>query len=290
MGQPESSSIQLRPIADADLGRVARFLHTHHGSDVSPERWLSALEVPWPVEAPNRGFMLLDGGSIVGVYVAYYSEQLVAGRPERFCNLGSWYVLPEHRLHSLRLLRALLAQEGYHFTDVTPVNEVAAIDVRLGFEPLDTDSVVVPGLPLRLPSRRGTITSDPERIERILEGSELNLYRDHARAPGALHAVVQDGERSCYVVARRDRWKGLPVLRLLHVSDRALYRRFARRLGRHQLARARAVALIVERRVVEYEPRLALRLRTPKPRLFRSERLGPDEISYLYTEMVCLSW
>ena len=54
--------------------------------------------LPWKVDAPNHGFMLRDGQRVVGAYLAFYSERLIAGRMERFCNLGAWYVLPEYRL------------------------------------------------------------------------------------------------------------------------------------------------------------------------------------------------
>ena len=82
--------------------------------------------VPWKADAPNHGFMLRDGQRVVGVYLAFYSERVIAGRVERFCNLGAWCVLPEFRFHSVRLLKALLAQDGYHFTDLSPSEKVSA--------------------------------------------------------------------------------------------------------------------------------------------------------------------
>ena len=75
------------------------------------------MSASWKTEAPNYGFVLRDGRRVVGAYLAFYSERTIGGRTERFCNLASWSVLPEFRLHSVRLLRALLAQDGYHFTD-----------------------------------------------------------------------------------------------------------------------------------------------------------------------------
>ena len=58
---------------------------------------------------------------------------MIDGRVERFCNLGAWCVLPEHRFHALRLLKALLAQDGYHFTDLSPSGNVVGLNERLGF-------------------------------------------------------------------------------------------------------------------------------------------------------------
>ena len=74
------------------------------------------MPLPWKMNAPNHGFMLRDGQRVVGALLAFYSERLVAGRVEQFCNMGAWCVLPAYRSHSIRLLIAMLAQEGYHFT------------------------------------------------------------------------------------------------------------------------------------------------------------------------------
>src|SRR5215475_174076 len=124
-------TVELSPITDADVAAVADFLHLNY-KDWIP--WAqSRLAGPWKVEAPNHGFVLREGQRIVGALTAFYSERLVAGRMERFCDLGTWYVLPEFRLHSIRLVKALLAQDDYHFTALTPSHKVVSIYTRLGF-------------------------------------------------------------------------------------------------------------------------------------------------------------
>ena len=75
--------------------------------------------------------MLLDGDTIVGAHLAFYSERMIEDRRERFCNLGAWCVQPDYRFHSLRLLKALLAQEGYTFTDLSPSGNVIGVNEKL---------------------------------------------------------------------------------------------------------------------------------------------------------------
>ena len=147
------------------------------------------VEVPWSVDAPNAGFMLLDGHAIVGVHLAYYSERVIAGRRERFCNLGAFCVLPDHRFHSLRLLKALLAQEGYHFTDLSPSGNVVALNRRLKFRTLETAVALVPNLPWPSWPGRDVISSDPALIERTVTGPDLEIYRDHTGASAGRHLV-----------------------------------------------------------------------------------------------------
>ena len=109
--------------------------------------------------------MLLDGDAVVGAHLAFYSERTIAGRRERFCNLGAWCVLPDYRFHALRLLKALLAQDGYHFTDLSPSGNVVGLNTRLGFRFLDTTTAVVPNLPWPSRPGRDTISADPALIE-----------------------------------------------------------------------------------------------------------------------------
>ena len=72
---------------------------------------------------------------------------LVAGRVEQFCNMGAWCVLPAYRSHSIRRLIAMLAQEGYHFTCLSPSDRVRAITSQLEFRWLDTSAALIPNLP-----------------------------------------------------------------------------------------------------------------------------------------------
>src|SRR5262252_10291494 len=169
-------TVELSPIADADVPAVADFFRLNCKDWIPWAR--SRLAGPWKVEAPNHGFMLRDGQRIVGAFTAFYSERLVAGTMERFCDLGTWYVLPEFRFYSIRLIKALLAQDGYHFTALTPSKKVVSIQSRLGFHPLDTAAALILNLPWPTPPGRTTISSDPDAIERTLTGPELKLYHD----------------------------------------------------------------------------------------------------------------
>ena len=117
--------------------------------------------------------MLLDGDEVVGAQLAFYSERSIDGRRERFCNLGAWCVLPEYRFHSLRLLKAALGQQGYHFTDLSPSGNVVDINSRLEFRFLDTTTILVPNLPWPSRPGRSVISSDPALIERTLTGRDL---------------------------------------------------------------------------------------------------------------------
>jgi hypothetical protein len=216
---------------------------------------------------------------------------MIDGRRERFCNLGAWCVLPEHRFNSLRLLRAVLAQEGYHFTDLSPSGNVVGVNERLGFRFLDTTAVLVPTVPLPSWPRRDVISADPAVIERTLEGYALTLYRDHATTAAARHLVLIRDDEWCYIVFRKDRRRRVRAFAsILYASNPDLLRRMAGPLGRYLLVHHGVLAMILEQRILARPPRLAVPLKSRRRKMFRSPRLGAAQIDYLYSELVCVSW
>ncbi len=248
----------------------------------------------WGEPQPNHGFLLEDRGSIVGAYLALYATRLVDGRREPFCNLAAWCVLPTHRHQGLRLLRALLAQPGYHFTDLSPSGNVVELNRRLRFEALDTTTALVPNLPFpRLPRGEAIrLISEPRGVLDRLGDHERVLYEDHIGAAAAHHLVLARGPDTCYVVFRRDRRKDLPLFAsLLYVSNPSLFEAGQRLVYRHLLLRHRIPFTLVELRVSRSRrPRLARMLRSPRPKMYRSPTLAADQIDYLYSELVCVSW
>jgi len=278
--------VQLGPITAEDVAEVAQFLQVHHNRRVP---WLCAIAaVPWSVQAPNHGFMLRDAGRVVGTLLAVYSERLVGGRTERFCNLGSWCVLPEYRSRSLALLEALLQQEGYHFTVLSPNEDSQEILAWLKFRPLNSSAVVVPHIPLPTPFHRTVIVTYPPSIEKLLRSTDLTLYRDHARAGAAHHLVIMRGGRSCYVMYRESRHTtGVRTAVLLHVSDADLFLQELIPLTRHLLLRHGLVATVADLQLIGRKPRLAIDTQR-RPRMFRSATLSPEQIDELYSELVCV--
>jgi hypothetical protein len=291
MAMSITEAVRVAPITDGEVRRAAEFLHANLNPRMSAVDWARAVDVPWAVERPNAGFMLLHGDEVVGVQLAFYSERIVDNSRERFCNLGAWCVLPRFRFHGLRLLRAALRQEGYHFTDLSPSGNVVAINERLSFHFLETTTVLVPNVPWPTLPRRGRLIADAELIEQALTGAELDLYRDHASAGAARHVLMTRNNEHCYVIFRRDRRKGLPLFAsVLYVSNPELFRAMASRFTRHLLLRHRILATLLDAHVVAFRPRPSYELRSPRRKMFRSSSLAPAQIDYLYSELVCVSW
>src|SRR6476620_473906 len=160
--------VELAPITPTEVAAVGHFLHRELNPRLSAEEWAASVVPPWSAAAPNHGFLLRAGSEVLGVHLAYYSERFANGRRELVCNLGAWCVAESHRLHSVRLLRALLAQPGYTFTDLSPSGNVVGLNKRLKFEALDTTTMVVLNLPWPVRRRGVRVLSTDAEIQRAL--------------------------------------------------------------------------------------------------------------------------
>lgn len=247
------------------------------------------MSAPWGSDAPNHGFHLVVGDRVVGAHLAFYSRRQLGGVERRFCNLAAWCVLDDYRAEGLRLLRALLAQPGYEFADLSPSGNVIALNERLRFHHLDTSTVMVPALPWWRPGV--TVSSDAEDLAHTLQGNDAALYRDHATAAAAIHVLIAHRGRSTYVVVRRERRKGLPGFgSFLYVGDPDDLRVAFRPLAWHLLLHHGIGVLLAETRLTAGAPRGSVPLHRPRPKMLRSEHADADQIDYLYSELACVAW
>lgn len=282
--------VRVEPITEIGLPQAAEFLFRQPGiaDGVTAEEWVASVTPTSTIDAPNRGFMLIDGGDVVGVYLALYSSRLIDGINERFCNLCAWVVLPDYRLHSLKLLEAILGQDGYTFTDFSPVPSVQRIEGRFGFQFLDTTMTATVNLPWPSWPGRVSVSSDPVVVAETLQGKDLEVYRDHAGMLAARHVVLVSGSEWCYVMYRNQRHKRLPCAAILYVSNPELFRSMIRPLARHLLLKRRRLAMLAELRVVGQHLPLSILMTGHPQKMYRSSHLESDQIDYLYSELTCL--
>lgn len=281
-------AISIQPILADDLDTVSTFLSEHLNSRVSAQSWKAVIDPPWGERGPNRGFQLISDGAIVGAYLAVYSTRRRDDQEVAVCNLAAFFVAESFRAHSLRLLRAMLAQKDYLFTDLSPSGSVPALNERLGFKYLDTNTRLVVNFGLRT----NRLVDDPKAIEALLSGEDAVIYRDHRDAPASRHLVVQLGDRYAYLLYRRDRRKRLSVFATpLYVGGDATLLRDSWSQVASYLSRRGLLATLAERRVLGFTaPGLGRNLARPRPKMFKGSGLDAVNVDYLYSEMTLLEW
>lgn len=282
-----TSQVSLGPVGDHDLPEVARFLHENLNDGLSADGWARALVPSWNAAEPSHGVCLRADGVLVGVYAAFYSERLVGGQQRRVCNLAAWCVLDGYGAHGLRLLRALLSSGADVFTDLSPSGSVIPIDLRLGFQRLDTTTDVRPNLPSWRPRVR--VVTDRRRIARLLTGRDAELFRDHAAAAAVRHVVLMVDGQPCYVMYRRVRRKRLPLFgAVVHVGDTALFGRAVGPFGAHLLVRGMPI-LLAERRIVGAPVSRSVTVQG-RTKLFKAADVEARDIDDLYSEITSVPW
>ena len=281
-----AGAVKVEPITDSDVRTVAEFLHREMSSALSESDWHRAMTAPWDAEQPNHGYLLRENGRVVGAYLALYSERMIDGRLRRICNLGTWCVADEHRATGLRLLRSLLRQRGYSFTDLSPNSNVVALNTRLGFDRLDTETAVVANVPWPVRSRGVRVVDTADEMDGLLRGNDQLIYRDHI-ATAAHHVVLARGDQSCHVMYRRNRYKRLRVATIMYVGNPDLFRDCAPHFYRYLLLRRGIPATLVELRLVEHRWGRSVLVSGPV-RMYLSDDLEAAQIDYLYSELTCL--
>ena len=184
------------------------------------------------------------------------------------------------------MLRSLLRQKGYTFTDLTPNPNVVALNSRLGFASLDTTTALVLNMPWPVRSRGVRVVDNPSEIDGVLSGRDQKIYRDHA-ATAVHNAVLTKGDRSCYVMFRRERRQGVcPILLRSCMSAiptcsglRAAFLPISTGAARNGCDAGRGQG-------IGHRPTRSIPVAGP-PKMYLSEDLQPDQIDYLYSELTC---
>lgn len=281
--------MKVQAITENDLDEVGQFLHTHLSQRIAPKAWSDSLRHRWAASQPNAGMQLFtDDGRRVGVLCAVYSDQLIDGKVERFCNPHSWCVLDDFRHASINLVLAVLRQRGYHFTMFTPNPKVAQVFMGLRFRLLDDGLFYFPNLPRPWPSAAGSLVeAHPDRIAGLLDGPARAEYEAHRTIPWLNFVAFGQPGDACLAIYKRGRWKKMPCALLSHLSDPAALQRHGHLLRAHLLGRGLLVSRI-ESRFTAGPPPLAYRTRRTQPKLVLSRTLDDSKIRDVYSELMAL--
>lgn len=282
------TATQILPIQAQDLADVGNFLHQNLAQRIQPQAWAQSLTQGWASSQPNHGMHLRHEGRVVGVLCAVYSDQIIDGHTERFCNPHSWMVLEPFRSHSLGLVLQLIRQRGYHFTMFTPNPKVAQVFIGLRFRMLDDSLLYFPNFPsgkALLPA--AVIEYRRECMASVLTGTALADFQAHQHLPWLEFVAFGRPGDTCLAIYKRTRWKKMPCAALAYVSDPQALQRQGALLRHHLLMRGMTVSRI-EGRHLSQPPALATRVRRLQPKLVLSPSLSDQQVRDVYSEMMAL--
>lgn len=281
---PDGTGPAVEPVFPSDFDRVAGLLGQLDPTR-SPDRWRPIFDFGWRRPDEPVGLMVRSGDRVVGYMGTILSEQIVEGRPERFCNVTSWVVADSERGVGALLGLALGRFQGYTITSLTPNRLTVPILTRLGLRVLDEHwTVLCPTWPGR-PAGRCRVVTDQEGSA-LLDPEDARILADHR--PYARHLVATGEDGACLVVyTLRRRWR-LRTARLHYLSNRKAFPGYWPAIRRSLVARHRAWLAEADSRLLSgLHLSGAVRKRMGMPRLFRSA-LHPEQVTDLYSEVILL--
>jgi acetoacetyl-CoA synthetase len=284
------SGISVRPITPADTAEICDLLE--HGFGIAADDWRPLYTTNWLADNPTRGFVLTDGGRIVGHVATLYSQREINGKTGIVCNFSGFYVAPAYRGRGLgaTLVAAAVRDEGITYTTLTPAPVTQRVMEALGFATLERHMLLFPpGLNAKTLWRsRVHIDLNDQTVRASLGQAERRIYDDHA-SYDCLHMTARDAGGTAYLVVNRRlqrvRSAQIPLSQILYCSAPDV---LARNLERIKLAimwQHKTFGIAINERLFPKAPRA---IRRENIAQYRSPVFTPNELDLLYSEFVLL--
>jgi acetoacetyl-CoA synthetase len=288
--EPYSSGIGVRPTTPADTAEICDLLE--HGFGIAADGWRRLCTTNWLADKPTRGFVLTDGGRIVGHVGTIYVQREINGKTGIVCNFSGFYIAPAYRGRGLgaTLVAAAVRDEGITYTSHTPAPVTQLVLEALGFAILERHLLLFPpGLNAETLWRsRVDIDVNDRTVRASLGQAERRIYDDHA-SYDCLHMTARDAGGTAYMVVkrrlRRLRSAPIPLSQILYCSAPDV---LARNLERIKLAimwQQKTFGIAMNERLFPKAPRA---IRRKDIAQYRSAGFTPNELDLLYSEFVLL--
>ena len=296
---PRPSGISVRPATPADGAEICDLLkHCFGRSGAAADGFPRLCTTNWLADNPTRGFVLTDGGRIVGYCGTIYSQREINGKTGIVCNYSSYYVAPAYRGRGLAqtLVAASARDERITYISHTPAPPTRRALESLGFAILDRGVLLLPlGLNAEtLWQSRVDIDVNERTVRASLGQAERRIYDDHA-SYDCLHMTARDAGGTAYLVVkrrlvkrrvRRLAWTAkVPFSQIMYCSAPDV---LARNLERIKLAimwQQKTFGIAMNERFLPKAPRA---IRQEAIAQYRSPVFTPNELDLLYSEFVLL--
>jgi acetoacetyl-CoA synthetase len=286
------SGISVRPITPADTAEICDLLE--HGFGIAADDWRPLYTTNWLADNPTRGFVLTDGGRIVGHVATIYSQREINGKTGIVCNFSGFYIEPAYRGLGLgaTLVAATVRDEGITYTTHTPAPVTQRVMEALGFAILDRHMLLFPpGLNAETLWRsRVHIDLNDQTVRASLGQAERRIYDDHAPYD-CLHMTARDAGGTAYLVVksrrrlRRVRSAGIPFSQILYCSAPDVLARNLERIKLAIMRQQNTFGIAMNERLFPTAPRA---IRRQEIAQYRSPVFTPNELDLLYSEFVLL--
>jgi hypothetical protein len=273
-----------------DFEKVYPLLASFPGSSISKEDWRKLFSTSWVVSEALRGYLLLEDSEVKGYLGLIFSERLLNGKTEKFCNMTSWIVNEECRGQSVLMLLEMLKLKDYTLTNFTASPTVAALLSKLGFKEFAVDQRVLLPVPRITPSKdRVGYDVSPKVIRSKLADEDLRIFDDH-QGLNCQHLLLRSSRGDCYLILKKTRRKKLTFAKVHYLSNIEVFHECMNELADRICLRLRVFGIMVDERYIGGRQfRGSLPYPQQRKAYFRSNtNVNKNSIDTIYSELVVL--
>lgn len=280
--------IEIKKARAEDFDSIYPLLKGLNNSTFTKDRWRQLFTRHWDSQRDHFGYMIADNDNVVGFIGTLFSERAINNRPEKLCNLTSWFVKKEYRGESLSLIFTTLDMDCT-LTGFTATPMTATTLKSFGYRDASGKRFLIPAIPFGgFFSGEPSAKYDPDAIRETLDAKDLKIFSDHVKFR-CCHMIIKAMEGCCYIIFRKKNMRGLPFGQIHYISDREIFLKYITGLSFNIGLHFRIFGLIVESLYLKgRRPRYSLTLRPANPILYRSTSLEGQDIDALYSELFVL--
>lgn len=280
--------IKIQKANKTDFPKVYELLKEFKNRNITREDFELLFSHPWKSEENDfPGFVMTDNDKTVGFLGTIFSKRMINDKPESFCNLSSWIVKKEYRMHASMLLMKAFRLKGHTITNFSLRNEkLVSIFTKCGFQPIENSITILLPMPSSLKSIQ--ITNNQDEIKPILDKKDLALFEDHKNLP-CFHVLMQKNNSYCYIILSKARKKIFKFNRIHYISNPQLFVEHSTAINTYIRKLTRAPLTSIDSRFLGNEKTpysFKYNLKTLK--VFKSKNLTPNQIDSLYSEFILL--
>jgi hypothetical protein len=250
--------------------------------------WARFFKPHWPTEEDYVGYLLEEGGKVVGFLGLLFSTRVINGNREKFCNMTTWDVKEEYRKHSLSLLYPVLGLKDYTITNFSATPKVNVMLKKLGFNSLDEKALIIFPNPFDLlrKKNRYEVFFNNAIPSNYLNENDLNIFRDHSGYK-CTHVLIKLGNVSCYFIMKKIYKKGIPVASIQYINNAEFFAESINYVKyRLMLERKKMLLQVDSRMLKDYRIKNSVKISLKVQKLYRSQRISAGDVDNLYSELL----
>lgn len=282
----------VRKVVASDFEEIYPLLLEFNNPRLTKEDWGRLFVDHCDSKEGYFGYALFNEGRVVGFLGLIFSNRLIDGKVQKFCNLTSWIIKKEYRGQGLSrlLFSEVLKLNGYTIITLPPSPKTLRMHKEQGFKELEDSYRLIFPLPFSCGfSYDCSLVREQEELRNSLNVRELKIYDDHLICK-CIHILIKTKQGNCYIIIKRVIRRNLPFADIQYISNLSIFLQYIDCLRIKLVLSSRVCALLIEERFLRGNKiKYSIVRKFLRAKLFRSSLLNKDKITdNLYTESLIL--